>query len=60
MAGLLNAIYLVAASIVAIAGLALVVNAMNDSEAEGASWAELSLMALGVVFVVGLAAEFLM
>ena len=55
MAGLLNTIYLVLATVVAVGGLALVAKAMNDADPDGPSLADWSLMLVAIIFVIGLA-----
>lgn len=58
MAGVLNTVYLIVATLVAVAGLALVVVAMNDVDPDGPSLADLSMLVVAGVFLLALAASF--
>jgi hypothetical protein len=58
MAGILNTIYLVGATLVALAGLLVVASAMNDVDPDGPSLLDWSLMVVAAVFLLGLAASF--
>lgn len=59
MAGLLNTVYLVVATLVAVAGMVFVASTMNDSDPDGPSLVDWSLMLVGAVFLVALAAGFM-
>jgi hypothetical protein len=58
MAGLLDTIYLVVATLVAVGGLLVVASVMNDVDPDGTSLLDWSLMVVAAVFLLGLAASF--
>lgn len=58
MAGSLDTIYLVVATLVAVGGLLVVASVMNDVDPDGTSLLDWSLMVVAAVFLLGLAASF--
>ena len=58
MAGLLNTIYLVIPTLVAVVGLVFVASTMRDADPEGSSWVDWSMLVVTVLFLIALAAGF--
>lgn len=58
MAGLLNTIYLVVATLVAVGGLAVVATTTNDLDRSGSRWVNWSMLVVGALFLLALAAGF--
>jgi len=58
MAGLLNTVYLVVATLVAVGGLAVVATTTTDLDRSGSRWVNWSMLVVGALFLLALAAGF--